>query len=60
MSKKHNNKQAVEQRREEAKVRQEAYDKLTTQQKIERLDRELGVGVGAVKQRAKLAKLVEA
>ena len=42
--------------REEAVVRQTAYNELTTAEKIRRLDEKLGVGVGAVKQRARLAK----
>jgi hypothetical protein len=39
----------------EAKERQEYADSLTVQQKIDRLDTKFGVGVGAVKERAKLA-----
>lgn len=42
--------------REEAIVRQTEYAALSTAEKIRRLDEKLGVGVGAVKQRARLAK----
>ena len=45
--------------REQAKTRTEAWDKLTTMQKIESLDRRLGPNVGAKKQRAKLKTLLE-
>lgn len=38
----------------EAGERQAAYDALSTQEKIERLDQKFGKGVGAKKQRAKL------
>ena len=41
-------------RRARAEARQEEYNKLTTAQKISLLDMDLGVGVGAKKQRAKL------
>jgi hypothetical protein len=41
----------------EAAERQEAYDKLSVKEKIEKLDQQFGVGVGAKKQRAKLAWL---
>lgn len=44
-----------EQRQAEAKARQDAYSKLTVQEKIAKLDAKLGVGVGAVKQRKRLA-----
>jgi len=44
-----------ETRRNEAQVRQTNYDTFTTQQKIDKLDRKLGFGVGAVKQRKRLA-----
>lgn len=43
-------------KQEEAIERQAAYAALSTQQKIDLLDRRLGVGVGAVKQRTRLAK----
>jgi hypothetical protein len=42
----------------EALERQAAYAALSVQQKIDLLDRRLGVGVGAKKQRAKLATLL--
>ena len=38
----------------------EKWDSLTTAQKIQSIDQRLGKGVGAVKQRAKLAKLLAA
>ena len=40
----------------QAKERQEAYDSLSTLDKIALLDRRLGAGKGAKKQRARLAK----
>ena len=43
-------------RQAEAKERQKAYDDLTPAQKIARLDAKLGKGVGAKKQRERLAK----
>lgn len=43
-------------RREEAIIRQTEYAALSTKEKIQRLDAKLGVGVGAVKQRARLDK----
>lgn len=39
--------------------RQQAYDKLSPTEKIAKLDKQLGKGVGAVKQRSKLAKQAE-
>jgi hypothetical protein len=47
-----------EQKRAEADLRQEEYNKLTPTQKIKQLNNQLGQDVGAKKQRAKLAKLV--
>ena len=41
-------------RQEEAKERQAAYDALSNTEKIAMLDRKLGEGVGAKKQRARL------
>lgn len=43
-------------RQEGAKARAAEYAKLTTQQRLDRLDQAFGVGVGAAKERAKLAK----
>ena len=40
-------------RQDEAKTRQVAYDLLTVDEKIKRLDVTLGVGVGAKRQREK-------
>lgn len=48
----------VDLRRNEAKERQAYYDGLTAAEKLEALDRKLGKGVGASKQREKLAALV--
>ena len=45
---------------EDAKERQEYYDSLTIQQKIDKLDAKLGVAVGAVRQRARLTAQLEA
>ena len=42
-----------------AQERQAEWDRWTPAQKVADLDRRLGVGVGAVKQRAKLAKLAK-
>lgn len=46
-------------RMDEAKERQEAYDKLSIEEKVAKLDAKLGAGAGAVKQRARLAKALE-
>lgn len=46
-------------KRSEAAERQEAWSKLSPVQQLEALDRRLGSGVGAVKQRAKLALAIE-
>lgn len=46
-------------RKHTADENQKAYDKLTTQQKLDKLDEVLGKGVGAKKQRARLLKLLE-
>lgn len=46
-------------RKTEALERQAAYNALSVQEKIALLDRRLGVGVGAVKQRARLAAQLE-
>lgn len=43
-----------ENKRVEAKARQEACDKLSPQQRLEKLDEMLGVGKGATKERLKL------
>jgi hypothetical protein len=51
-------KAARERRKTEAKTRQEEYDKLTPEERLERLDKRLGKGVGAVKERIKLYKLI--
>lgn len=45
-----------EDRKASAKIRAEDYKKLTTQQKLDLLDKKLGKGVGATKQRKKLLK----
>lgn len=43
-------------RRREAEERQEAYNKLSAQEKIDRLNMKFGDGVGAKKERARLQK----
>jgi hypothetical protein len=45
-------------KKEDAKERQTYYDGLTLDQKIEKLDAKLGKGVGARKQRAQFAALL--
>lgn len=51
-------KRSKQRRQEAARERQAAHDKLTPAQKIAKLDRKLGVGQGAKKERAKLAQKV--
>ena len=46
-----------EEKKQEAENRQKTYDELTLAQKTEKLDRKLGVGVGAKKERAKLLEV---
>lgn len=46
-------------RRKQAERRQEAHDKLTPQQKIQKLDDKFGAGQGAKKERARLTKQIE-
>lgn len=46
-------------RQKEADERQAEYDKLTPKQKLAKLDQKLGKGVGAKKQREKLAELIK-
>lgn len=46
-------------RKSEADQRQQAYDKLTTEQKIEKLDKIFGKGLGAKKQRTRLQEKQE-
>jgi len=43
---------------QEAKIRQQAYDALTPQARIQQLDEKFGKGQGAKKERAKLAKFM--
>lgn len=47
-----------EAKRTEASARHEAYNKLTPKQRLDKLDAKLGKGVGAKKERAKLAALI--
>lgn len=49
-----------EKRRKEAKVRAEQRSLLTPQQQLERLDKRLGAGVGAKKERERLNKQLAA
>ena len=53
-------KQSKETRRADAIARNDAWSKLSTEQKIAELDKRLGVDVGAKKQRKRLAKEVQA
>ena len=46
-------------KREEALKRQELRDKRTPQEQLEVLDNKLGVGVGAIKERYRLIKIIE-
>ena len=45
-------------KRAEANERQDLYNSLTPAQRLARLDRHLGNGIGAVKQRTRLNKLI--
>ena len=49
---------AKEQRRIEGKARNEAWARLSPQQKLDDLDLRLGKGKGATRQRTKLAKVL--
>lgn len=56
----HNNAAAQrEQKRKDAEARQRQRDELTPEEQIAVLDERLGVGKGAKKERARLAKLIE-
>ena len=44
-------------KKEEAKMRQEAYDKLTVVEKIKKLDAKYGEGLEAIKERDRLYKI---
>ena len=48
-----------ERKQSEAVERQEAHDKLTPQQKLDKLDKRFGTGVGAKRERAKLKRVLE-
>ena len=52
-------KRSRHERREEAKARQEERNQRTPQQQIQHLDKILGKGKGATKERARLAKMME-
>lgn len=52
-------KNRVQERRDEAKARQEASDALSPEQRLSALDEKLGKGQGAVKERAKLLAAIE-
>lgn len=43
-------------KRKEAETRQKIYDKLTPKEKVEKLDKKLGSGTGAKRERQKLLK----
>lgn len=47
----------IDVKQDEAKVRQAAHSSLTVEQKIAKLDAMFGPGLGAKKERAKLAKV---
>jgi hypothetical protein len=49
----------LEKRRAEAKARQALTDKLTPQARLKALDAKLGVGIGALKERTKLAEIIK-
>lgn len=51
---KERNVQRLTERRKEAEERQQYWDSLSNTEKIQALDKRLGVGVGAVKQRSKI------
>ena len=46
-------------RREEAEVRNAKWAALTPQQQLDKLDQVFGIGLGAAKQRAKIAKRIK-
>ena len=46
-----------ETKQNEAETRQGQYEKLSVKQRIEKLDKKLGKGIGAKKERAKLSKI---
>ena len=52
-------KKSTVERRIEAVARQEEWAKLSPQQQLAELDKRLGKGVGAKKQRAKIAKAIQ-
>jgi Spy/CpxP family protein refolding chaperone len=49
----------LQKRRKEAQERQVAYEDLTPKQRLAKLDRKLGVNVGAVRERGKLTGLLK-
>lgn len=48
----------IEEKKVGAKARQDYYNSLTVQQRIDKLDRMFGKGEGAKRERARLAKLL--
>ena len=46
-------------KRKEAEARQEQYEKLSIKQRIEKLDKKLGKGIGAISERKKLNKVTK-
>lgn len=55
-----NSRQRREERVKAAQERQEAREKLTAREQLRELDKRLGKGVGAQKERARLNALIEA
>ena len=49
----------IEQKRNEAKERQEKYNNLSIKERIAKLDKKFGKGIGAKKERTKLRKRKE-
>jgi hypothetical protein len=54
-----NSRHLREQRREDAIARQQVYDKLSAQQRLDLIDTRLGKGIGATRERARLAIILQ-
>lgn len=52
-------KQSIIDRAERAKQRQKEHDKLTPEQKLQKLDKNLGKGIGAKRERTRLLNEIE-